>query len=414
MINFTGWQWLLIDAANQYGHDKLRFEERIQWTEENLPSLEALADQAEIQPLYLKAVMAIRKAQQGIPTGHMVGVDGVCSGIQIMSAVTGCIAGADATGLIDSDRRADAYSSVTNAMNGILGGGLVVSRKDAKDATITAFYGSKRTPMNIFGEGTPELAAFYEAGQQVAPGAWDLLQVLLNSWQPWTLVHAWKLPDGYDARIKVMKRVESRIEIDELNHATFTHEHYINRGVSKGLSNAANVTHSLDAYVLRSMHRRCNYDREVALKACQLIQIELIERSLGQQANILTHFDSSKFCYYVQQYNRSNLADVVILPYLTMKNLRHLENKHLESLASILYGMLQYEPFELVTVHDEFKAHPNNINWVRYQYKEILAELAESNVLNDILSQIYGTPWVFHKRSNNLGELIRKSNYALC
>lgn len=42
-----------------------------------------------------------------------------------------------------------------------------------------AFYGSKAKPKEIFGEDTPELNAFYQAAQQVAPGAWELLQDLL-------------------------------------------------------------------------------------------------------------------------------------------------------------------------------------------------------------------------------------------
>ena len=88
--------------------------------------------------------------------------------------------------------------------------------------------------------------------------------------------------------------------------------------------------------------------------------------------------------------------------------------KHLEELAEIVNGMLQYQPFELVTIHDEFKAHANNMNWVRWQYKEILALLAKSNLLDDLLSQIHGVPGTFPKLSNNLGELIQNSNYALC
>ena len=77
---FTGWQYLLIDLANQFGLDKEVFEKRIAWAETNLHCLEELEDQAETQPLYMKAVRAIRKAQQGLPTGHMVGVDATCSG----------------------------------------------------------------------------------------------------------------------------------------------------------------------------------------------------------------------------------------------------------------------------------------------------------------------------------------------
>lgn len=413
MKNYSGWQWLLIDCANQFGMDKLLFEERIQWTEANLNDLESLADQAETKPLYLKAVMAIRKAQAGLPTGHMVGVDGCCSGIQVMSVLTGCIAGATATGLVDPNMRADAYTATTQVMDNILGGsGLVISRADAKRCLMTSFYGSKLVPKEIFGEDTPELSAFYQAAQQVAPGAWELLQDLLASWQPYALSHSWKLPDGFDARIKVMTKKEVRIEVDELNHATFSYEFFENQGSRTGLSNVANLTHSMDAYILRAMHRRCNYDWEVTAEANRLIEIELIQRSMGVVRTVTK--PEGKAGYYFDQYMRSTLADVVILPYLTEENVQQLSNEHLQALAGMVEGMLQYEPFELVTVHDEFKAHANNINHVRYQYKEILADIADSNVLDDLLSQIHGKQGTFNKLSFNLGDLIRKSAYGLC
>lgn len=134
---YTAWQYLLIDAASQFGHDKLTFEDRIAWTESHLNELESLAEQAETKPLYMKAVLAIRKAQKGLPTGHMVGVDGCCSGIQMMSVLTGCVHGATATGLVDPDVRADAYTACTQAMNRILGSDVQVSRKDAKSALMT-------------------------------------------------------------------------------------------------------------------------------------------------------------------------------------------------------------------------------------------------------------------------------------
>ena len=134
---YSGWQWLLIDAANHFGHDKLLFEERIKWAEDNLNTLLSLADQAEHKPLFVKAAMAINKARRGISTGHMVGVDACCSGIQIMSALTGCVSGARATGMVDPNRRADAYSETTALMVTELGGAVNVSRGDAKKAVMT-------------------------------------------------------------------------------------------------------------------------------------------------------------------------------------------------------------------------------------------------------------------------------------
>lgn len=412
MTFYTGYQYLLIDAATQYGLDKLTFEERMVWTTEHLDDLENLSQSAETKPLYQKAVQAIRKAQAGLPTGHLVGVDGTCSGIQMMSVLTGCEAGARATGLVDPNVRADAYTACTEAMNVILNGNLVVARADAKQALMTSFYGSKAEPKNLFGEETPELAAFYQAAQVIAPGAWELLQDLLASWQPYALQHAWVMPDGFDARIKVMKKVDSRIEVDELDHATFSYEFYENQGQKSGLSNAANVTHSVDAYVLRAMHRRCNYDREIAALASAWIEIEMLERIMGAKREV--SLPSGKAGYYVQQYERSTVPDVVIMPYLNQENLQQLSQEHLEHLARIINGMLQYQPFELVTIHDEFKAHPNNINWVRWQYKEILADLADSYLLDDLLSQIHGRPGTFSKMSQTLGEKIRNSAYGLC
>jgi len=409
---YSGYQYLLIDAATQYGLDKLTFEERMAWTTEHLDDLEYMSQSADTGPLYQKAVQAIRKAQQGIPTGHLVGVDGTCSGIQMMSVLTGCEAGATATGLVDPNVRADAYTTCTEVMNGILGGNLVVDRKDAKQALMTSFYGSKAEPKNLFGDETPELAAFYEAAQIIAPGAWELLQDLLASWQPYALQHAWVMPDGFDARIKVMKKVEARIEVDELDHATFSYEFYENQGSKSGLSNAANVTHSVDAYVLRSMHRRCNYDREIAEQAAAWIEIEMLERIMGAKREVSMPY--GKAGYYVQQYERSTVPDVVIMPHLTPENLQKLSQQHLEHLARIINGMLQYQPFELVTIHDEFKAHPNNINWVRWQYKEILADLADSYLLDDLLSQLHGKPGMFPKLSQTLGGKIRESAYGLC
>ena len=134
MVRFSGFEYVSIDIANQFGHDKLPFEARIQWVHEHLDELETLVEQAETQPLYMKAVMALRKAQKGIPSGHLVGFDACASGIQVMSAMTGCHVGAKSTGLV-GDERSDAYGICTNHMNTFLhdeGLSVDVPRKDAK------------------------------------------------------------------------------------------------------------------------------------------------------------------------------------------------------------------------------------------------------------------------------------------
>ena len=90
-----------------------------------------------------------------------------------------------------------------------------------------------------------------------------------------------------------------------------------------------------------------------------------------------------------------------------------LSTQHLKGLASILNQMLDHAPFEVLTIHDQFDCHPNHMNHLRLHYREILAQLAESTVLDDILSQLYGNKGTFTKKSHNLASKIRKSNYAL-
>lgn len=134
MQKYTGFEYLCIDAANQAGHDKLLFEQRIQWVMDNFNNLENLESGEKTQPQYLKAVMAIRAAQRGEEIGHLVGLDACCSGMQIMSALTGCISGCKATNLISTGVRADAYTLVADAASMELGGGLSLERKRIKQA----------------------------------------------------------------------------------------------------------------------------------------------------------------------------------------------------------------------------------------------------------------------------------------
>jgi hypothetical protein len=220
------------------------------------------------------------------------------------------------------------------------------------------------------------------------------------------------MPDGFDARVKVMTKKEVRIEIDELGHATMSYEYYENEGTKKGISLAANVVHSIDAYIMRSMHRRCNYNHEVMEQASLLIEAEMLRRILGgEEVEILDV--EGKVSYYIDQYERSGMADVVIAPWLDSLNVVGLSKEHLEKLAEVINSMLEYQPFELVGIHDAFLTHANNCNYLRQQYINILAELADSNIMSDIMSQLLGEPVVYQKLSNNLSVLIKESNYGL-
>lgn len=416
MKKYTGFEFICIDVANQAGLDKKLFEQRIQWVKDNFNRLTVLDTPNKERPLYVKAVMALMTACRGMETGHLVGLDATCSGMSIMSVLTKCYNGCLATNLIDPDKRNDAYTMVTDAASVLLDGELIISRDDAKQATMTALYGSQKEPKNIFGEDTPELDAFYGGLTQIAPLAVELLGDLRQAWQPFALQHKWVLPDNFHAIVKVMQKVEGeRVEVDELDHSTFTYDYYVNEGTKSDLKLVANVTHGFDAYLLRCMDRRCNYDPAVVRFAKIVLERELDLRIKG------LHWEQDLFDIvepahvYIDRYGACKVPDAVILPYLNHDNVSYMSDLHISGLLHIVNTMLEWPSFEIVTVHDEFKCHPNNCNQMRRHYMNILADLAHGRALEDVYEQITGVVPTYNRSmdGNALAKLILGSNYSL-
>lgn len=413
MTPFTGFEYLCIDAANQYGLDKDLFNDRIQWVMNNFDNLESIEGDKKNLPLYKKAVMAIRNAQAGKGIGHLVGFDACNSGAQIMSALTGCIAGAKATNLINTGLRRDGYTDVTSAASEILGEGMVIARSDIKNAQMTHLYGSKKEPRDLFGEDSDELAAFYQANWVVFPGANELLSDLLDLWQPGALSHDWILPDNFHAHVKVMQMVETRIEVDELDHATCTYEYAVNEGKDRDVKMAANVIHSIDGYVLRTMQRRCGYNMNEVQGALEAMHQAQHDRAFGYQVERTVYEITEPHHVYMERFEASNMVDSVILPYIDSNSVHDLSDLHIEKLIGLCQLLLTHKPFDIITVHDEFKAHPNNCNQLRRHYIEIFAELAESTILEDIFFQICGRKPTYENKDPSLPALIRASEYPL-
>lgn len=402
---YTGIQYMAIDIANHFGLDKLEFEDRIQWVKLNQDCLESLADKAEDKPLYVKSVNHFRRALRGLPTGHTVALDSCASGLQLMSVLTGCESGAYMTGLIDPNKRMDAYSLVTGYMNELLDESITVPRKQAKDSLMTSLYGSMAKPKEIFGKGTPAYKAFYEVLSTKCKGAYALLRILLNAWDSSKEYNHWVLPDGFNAYIPVMESITDRVKIKELNY-TMSVQTWVNKPMDFGLSICANAIHSCDGYVLRTLVRRCNYNVKQVKKS-----VRLIKEALLSEYVIPEHY-VEEAVMPIHLYIKTGLADIVCIQHIE-KIVHQLPHDMLRKLLFTLETMLQHEPFEVITVHDSFACLPNHCNTLRYWYKEILAEIAESTLLNHLLTQIYGEECNFKKINPNLASLIRNSNYGL-
>lgn len=407
MIQYTAIEYLAIDISNQYGLDKEEFETRIDWVKSNQHHLLDLADDAEEPDLFYKAVVAFNKALQGLPVGHTVALDAVCSGLQLMSVLSGCKSGCNLTGIIDPDVRADAYTKITSLMNELLTNAVVIERKDAKKAIMTAYYASKRMPKKIFGDETEEYFAFYDTLKKHTPGAFWLLHELIAAWDANTYAHQWTLPDGFLAFVPIMVEKNTRVSVAELSY-TMSVQYYENDMLESGISLPANVTHSVDAYVLRTMIRRCNYAVETptALKRLKYIKQNRLEGLLQDD------LEDEDLIKYVGLYETTSMADTVIVPYLNLDNINQLSDNHIDKLINLIEDVCSYPAFEIITIHDSYACHPNHCDRLRYWYKEILAELAESTTLAHILTQLWHKPISF-KPLDKLGESIRQSNYGI-
>ena len=393
MKEFNPMQYLAIDIANQFGLDKVTYEERIQWVKDNINYLEEYQHEAEEPLLYYKALVAFRTAQASKPIGHTVALDSASSGLQLMSAMMRCKSGASLTGLIDPDTRTDAYTLITERLNAKLDNSLSIPRKDSKRALMTMLYGSRIVPQEVFGM---YVDLFYETVEENCNGAYTLLQILLDSWDKNALHHSWYLPDGHYAHCPVIATKKKRINLSEWGYTPVATVKE-NTTLKFGLSNPANVTHSVDSYVLRTMVRRCNYKPKLIKQARQALIDSIDEYN---PSNVLN-----------KRYEYTHMADITHLDIIT-NTANELSQELKDKLIHIFDMVLSHEPFDVICIHDSYACHANHCNQLRFHYKEILAELSESTVIDDILSQLFGYRDTVDK-GDSIAEYIRNSNYGL-
>ena len=401
MKQFNAIQYIAIDIGNCYGLDKLNYEDRIQWVKTNLDKLEDLQAQAEEPFLYYKAVRALRDGMAGLPINHHVALDSASSGLQLMSVMMRDKEGCYLTGLIDPDNRMDAYTLICDEMNRLMAeDGLeevFVTRKQAKEAVMCGLYGSVAVPERVFGKVL--LPYFYKALDNKASGAMNLLAILKGSWNSVESSHTWTMPDGHYVQIPIMQMEDKRISIKEINYSPVARMAF-NIPKKKGVSNIANMVHSVDAYVLRSLVRRCNYDKFVVENFMAISRAVIYQTTDESLPN-------------VKRYKATKMADLTMLADITYNNVKYYPKELIQALRAICESVLIHKPFELIVIHDSFAAHPNNCNFLRQHYNNILAELSDSNVVCDILNQLY-QDGDFENENESISELIRNSNYGIC
>lgn len=403
-MKFNGKQALYIDVANNYGLDKKEFEMRLAFTEENIDKLEEMILDADEPIAFMKSVMALRDAQAGKPSGHMVEFDSTTSGVQIMSALTGCYTGALWTNLIDPNKRYDCYTEAFKAILKGLKGESNLTRKMAKNALMTYFYGSTAEPEKELGAGSVLLDEFYSMCGKKLKGAYELRNDLIEVWDEEKEEYIFPLPDGFKVVLRVVNKRMEEIHIDELGY-TYYHEFKEIGTREHAVMLAANVVHAIDAYLVREMHRRCNY------KAFE----EVTGYSLQNRADALQI--ALMLCN--EEYD-VDLSMPMSLRVACEMDIDEASYGDIYRANKLINDVLSRKPFELVTIHDAFKCLPNHVQSMREYYREILAELAESDILSHIFQCLTGDETEEYENvrgglsKTEMAAYIRNSQYCIC
>jgi DNA-directed RNA polymerase len=126
----SGGYWLAVHIANLFGHDKIPFDERVQWTQDHSEMLiESALNPLDGEKFWTTAdepwcalagcfEWAGFQIQGDTYESRLpIAMDGSCSGIQHFSAMLRDQRGAEAVNLVDNERPADIYTEVLSVVN---------------------------------------------------------------------------------------------------------------------------------------------------------------------------------------------------------------------------------------------------------------------------------------------------------
>jgi hypothetical protein len=415
---FTALQYLQIDIAGAFGLDREDWDVRIQWTLDHQDQFEAIEDEGGTHPLVMKAdapamfyaaVCAYLEAQAGKPIGHMISLDATASVIQILAAMTGCRDSAELCNLINVGQRVDSYTSLYEVMKAVNGGDLAapdsgsnvvslkrtIPRSAFKQAIMTSLYNSTRMPKIVFGKGAM-LDTFYSVMRSCLPGAWSCNEALKGCWQAGALSHDWTLPDNFHVHVKVMTKRQRFIHIDGIPMGVDVVE---NTGTDEGRSLSPNSVHSVDGMIDRELKARCDQDPEKLRSVMDALKSWACSSNTADDKMVLTLWN---------HYLDSGFLSVRILNFINKDNAGMVDGEVILKLI----GTLPKKPFNVISVHDCFRCHPNYGNDMRRQYNQVMSDLARSDMLSFLVSQITGTPTPVTKLGC-IADDILQADYAL-
>lgn len=370
MKTFTNEEYILIQLANAAGLDKLTYEERLAKAEEV---------EAPSNPLWFKTKEALHHYRRGEAIGLPIWFDAISSGLQLLSLISRDRQGMELTGTVKpkgKEVRPNPYKQIQQLL-----GLEEVPYEDVKKAVMTHFYGSSSVPKRVFQEHLPR---FLKTVNKLFSGAAQIRDAAVKAWDPKAKSYQWTMPDGFHVYLPVTTTVERQATLEDYSLTLRIRETQM-RAQPFGLSIAANWTHSVDAYLLRTILRHTNYDKEWLLNQKSKIEerwntSQWLGRDDGQITDLNLPVDSLSEEEAVYMYQ--DIEDT-----------------------------LSYPSFSVLTVHDCFAALPKHMNRLRRQANRAYAQLYKDPRLERLLTRVTGfKPKRFSPRTY---AAILEADYAL-
>lgn len=398
MDYFTGSQYLKIDIANNFGLDKKDWDVRIKWFDDNEHVLMDLMPKAENPALFFAGIQAWTAYKHKVPFGYPISLDATSSGAQILAVLTGDRQAAELCNVVDTGTRENLYDNIYKLMLAEVGGNSKIKSEDIKRSIMTSLYGSIRVPKEVFGEGE-----LYDAFQKVMtenlPVVWELNQIMLDIWDPTVDIHSWIMPDNFHVNIKVITQIKDSVNFLDKPYDVFRK---VNAPKEDGRSLGANLTHSVDGFIVRELTRRCSFDPVQIGRVWDLLDNPVRENTITTEATKMVD-------KLWTLYQESGYLSARILDYLDETNVDLVDRLKIRELIH----SLPMVPFQVIAVHDCFRVLPNYGNDLRKQYNLQLALISKSTMLQHILTNMLKRPVTLGKSDPTLWTDVLHSNYAL-
>ncbi len=156
-LSTDGLYWLKVHTANNWGIDKLSFDERVAWVDTNLKNIYDYAknpmdtieywNDADEPLMFLAACKALLDHSEGMPVSLPISLDATCSGLQLYAGLLMDKEGAEAVNVINRYEdgkavRADVYIDIAEVCNQALKDGkhptkLTFTTRDGEFKTVT-------------------------------------------------------------------------------------------------------------------------------------------------------------------------------------------------------------------------------------------------------------------------------------